>query len=82
MKHHGGGLSPPSRGRFGERIQEISDFWSALRVSDELGAANWTVLEPLERQVTEALSHNPPNLAKAESLTAEAMLLITGNYNL
>lgn len=82
MKIHGTGLSPPSSGQLGKRIQEIIDFWSDLRVSDEVGAANLTVLETLERQVTEALNHNPPDLAKAESLTAMALHLILGNTDL
>ena len=60
----------------------IVDFWNRLRVCDETGKTSWEVLEPLEREVTECLSSSPRDLGRAWSITAKAMLLITGQYDL
>jgi hypothetical protein len=61
---------------FDEVIRLIVEFWNQLRVCEELGATNWGVLEPIEREVTECLYRQPRDIRKAESLTALAMLLI------
>lgn len=61
-----------------ERIRLIAEFWNQLRCSDELGATNWEALEPLEREVTECLYQKPPDIARAESLTALALQMIAG----
>lgn len=63
---------------FDETIRFIAEFWSNLRVCEELGATNWRVLEPIEREVTECLYKAPGDIGRAESLTALAMLLIAG----
>jgi len=39
-------------------------------------------LEPLEQLVTEYLDHDPPDIRWAESLTAQAALLIEGRSDL
>jgi hypothetical protein len=76
------GLSPkpdhPGRGR----VQHIAEFWNRLRVCEEIGRTSWEELEPLEREVTECLSREPPDIDRADSLTAKAMLLIVGRYEL
>lgn len=69
-----GELTDPSE----DEIRRIVEFWNQLRVCEELGATNWEVLEPIEREVTECLYWSPYDVRKAESLTALAMLLIAG----
>lgn len=72
-------LSPgDAERRGGERARRIVEFWNALR-TEELDAARWEVLEPIERQVTECLDRRTPRIAEAESLTAQAMVLLVGN---
>lgn len=61
------------------RVEFIIDFWSQLRISDDTGMTTWEELGPLERAVTDSLARS--DLAKAESLTAQAMLLIAGQFN-
>ena len=61
-----------------ERIRRIAEFWNKSRVCDELGATNWRALEPIERQVTECLYKKPPDVGRAESLTALALLILDG----
>jgi len=73
------GLSPgklPTRAD--DRFRQIADWWSQLRIGDDSGATTWEVLDALERQVTECLTRDPPDVAKAESVTAKAALLIAG----
>jgi hypothetical protein len=60
------------------RLQQIVIFWNKLRTSGETGETTWEVLEPLEQQVTECLESDPPDIRRAESLTAKAAFLIEG----
>lgn len=69
----------PVRDSDEERIRRLIEFWNQLRVSDDTGMTSWKILEPLERQVTEALSRRTRrDIALAESRTALAKLRITG----
>lgn len=61
------------------RRQLILEFWSALYEDGESGAATWEALDRLHERVTTALYRRPPDIGLAESLTAEAMLLIDGH---
>jgi hypothetical protein len=61
-----------------DEIRELIEFWNQVRVCEELGAASWGVLEPLERAVTEALLQEPPDIVRARSLTAQAFCYISG----
>lgn len=61
-----------------DEVELISLFWNQLRVTDEFGAATWEALEEFERKVTECLARRPRDLERARSLTAQAMLLISG----
>jgi hypothetical protein len=71
------GPSPsPSTRNDEERRSRIAEFWSRLRVCEDLGATSWEVLEPIELEVTDCLSRDPPDIARAESHTAKAFLLI------
>ena len=65
-----------------ERIDRMVEFWSAVRINDDPGSTNWGVLENLERQVTDCLAVQPPDVEFAERLTAYAMLLMTGQMSL
>lgn len=64
------------------QTQQIVEFWSQLRVGGETGATTWDVLESIELKVTDCLARRPPDVANAGSLTAFAMLLITGGSEL
>jgi len=56
----------------------MTEFWKPLPTCDELGATPWEALE-LEQQVTDCLCEVPPDIDRAESLTALAMLLLARN---
>lgn len=60
------------------RIQQIVGFWNGLRVCGESGAATWEELERLEHEVTDCLAAELPDVDRAESLTACAMLRVAG----
>lgn len=60
------------------REQSVIDFWNALSCESDAGETTWGVLEGLQSQVTECLSRSVIDLAKAESLTALAALLMSG----
>ena len=61
-----------------KKLRDIEDFWNQFNSSDELAAAHWGVLGPLEREVTEALYRNPPDIVAAWSATARAWAHLTG----
>jgi type IV secretory pathway ATPase VirB11/archaellum biosynthesis ATPase len=57
----------------------IKEFWTALFDEGDAGATTWEALDRLSERVTTALRQRPPNICLAESLTAEAALLIAGH---
>ena len=61
-----------------ERVRRIVEFWNQLRICDELGATNWRALEPIERLVTDCLYKERPDIGRAESYSALALLMIAG----
>jgi hypothetical protein len=69
---------PDDPGDLGNRSQPLVDFWNALRISGDSGATTWEELEKLEHEVTDCLAGQMPDVERAESLTARAMLLIAG----
>jgi hypothetical protein len=75
------GLSPAIDHLSRVRIQRIVAFWNEVQVCEETGSTSWEALEPLEREVTECLSRDPPDIDRAESQTAKAMFLIVGQDN-
>jgi hypothetical protein len=81
MKTHCAKSSPDDPPNYEERRQQVVDFWNDLRICGDTGATTWEVLEPLERQATECLDYDPPDLRAAESITAQAALLIAGCYD-
>jgi hypothetical protein len=78
----GNSLSTSIKRRTEERIRQIVEFWNQLRVSEELGATTWDVLEPLERTVTDAFAKQRPDLVEADAATAKALFHIFGQENL
>ncbi len=63
----------------GSRLALIADFWSAVHISGDTGATDWTTLDEIEREVTEAMYGATPDVSQAESLTFKAFFLISGN---
>ena len=59
-------------------IAEISRFWDKRSIDDETGVTTREVLDEIERQVTDCLYQRPPDIPRARSLTARALLLIAG----
>lgn len=82
MYEHCSGIPPGMLLTEQERIDWIVEFWNALRINDDPGSTNWEVLENLECQVTGCLAVQPPDVDRAERLTANAMLLMTGQMSL
>jgi hypothetical protein len=75
-------LLPDDPGRLALRRQLIVDWWCDLHNFGEPGRASWEELGRLEQQVTDSLAKARPDICRAESLTAEAMLLIAGYSDL
>jgi hypothetical protein len=67
------GLSPQ------ERLRIIANIWNEIQSSGFYGAANQVVVDEISRQVTDAMSHNPPDVNRAEQLTFYALHLINGD---
>ncbi len=63
------------------RIQRIVEFWNDVGFRDDAGATTWDVLRSLERVVSESLMNSPPNLPKADAVTARAARLLDGELN-
>ena len=81
MNAHCTNLSPDDPQIVEARRQQLVEFWNELRTCGDPGATTWEVLEPLERQATEYLDNDPPDIRGAESTTAQAALLIAGCHN-
>jgi len=58
--------------------KRINTFWNELRITDDIGVTSWEVLRPIEREVTECLNKQVPDVSRAMSLTYRAYLLIAG----
>jgi len=56
----------------------ICEFWTALYDEGDAGATTWEALDRLRDRVTTLLDERPPDLGLAESLTARAALMISG----
>jgi hypothetical protein len=62
-----------------DRIRRLVSLWNELDVHGESGATTLEVLESLRLQVTDCLAADPPDITRAESITAHAFLLIAGS---
>jgi hypothetical protein len=65
-----------------DRLHQIHEFWRLVYVGEDPGEANWGELDALYGEVTAALTKTPMDIAKAESLTVYAGLLMTGQTEL
>lgn len=70
--------SPAEAPTLESRRQSLVDWWMELEMSGDAGATNWEVLDVLRDCVTSCLGHDPPDIDRAESYTAQAMLLVGG----
>ena len=61
-----------------ERRQRIVDWWLDLSRGGDAGAATWEVLESIQDRVTASICGSPPDIRSAESLTALAFALVSG----
>jgi hypothetical protein len=75
------GLSPGGPGNE-ERLQVLLEFWNALSCQDGAGETTWSELEEVQTRVADCLSRRPTDLKEAERLTAQAALLLAGDYDL
>ncbi len=75
-------LSPGSSVEDRERIRRIAEFWNDYATHDDPGETTREVLEQLQQEVTDCLYGNPPDINRAEGLTAKALWLLTGNDKL
>jgi hypothetical protein len=71
-------LSPDRPQESDARRQQLIEFWNGLRTCGDSGATTWEVLDALESEVTGCLYRSPRDIDRAESLTAQAALLIVG----
>jgi len=78
MDDHFNGLSPGGPLDHEHRLRQVIDFWNVFSCLPDAGGTTWGVLEEVQAQVSDCLSREPPDLARAESLTAYAALLISG----
>jgi len=74
------GLSPGRKDHSNAHLARIRAWWSDWRICGTSGASTWEKLEELERDVTECLQESPPDVRKADRLTAEAMMRISGQW--
>jgi len=78
MANHFNGLSPGGPGDREHRLRQVIDFWNRLSCLRDAGGTTWGVLEEVQAEVSDCLSRERPDLERAESLTAYAGLLISG----
>jgi hypothetical protein len=78
MKTICAGLSPALSATDRERIQRLVDFWNVYMADGDSGETTKEVLEELQREVTDCLYRDPPDINLAERWTARAFHLIEG----
>jgi hypothetical protein len=78
MVGHFSGLSPGVPGDAQQRLQWVIAFWNGLSCCEDAGETTWGVLEDLQAQVSNCLRGDSVDLECAESLTAKAAMLISG----
>src|SRR4051794_34945925 len=78
MKIRFGGLSPGCSLKQRQRVEGVITFWNALSCSEDAGETTWGILEDLQARVSNCLCNDPLEVEQAESLTALAALLMSG----
>lgn len=61
------------------RREALVEWWTQLERDGDCGSTTWEVLDPIRDRVTACLGFSPPQLDRAEHLTALALRLITGD---
>jgi hypothetical protein len=61
-----------------ERAKRIATLWNVIDSNNDIGGANPEVLERLRHEVSDCLYQVPPEIVRAEELTAQVLLLISG----
>ena len=69
------GLSPE------DRLRIVADIWNEIQTNGQYGMADQVVVDEISREVTDAMSQNPADINRAESLTFVALHLISGNID-
>jgi hypothetical protein len=72
------GPSPGDDPDYTSRLDWVAWFWQQLYVGENPGETTWEELAVLKRQIDSALAGSPPDVTRAETLTAYAMWLTTG----
>lgn len=72
------GLPPTLSATDRERIQLLVDFWNGYMADGDSGHTTKEVLEESQREVTDCLYRDPPDISTAERLTARVFHLIEG----
>lgn len=57
----------------------VAQIWVEIHANGYSGATDWGVLREIETAVSDAMYCEPPEIARAESLTFRALHLIAGN---
>jgi hypothetical protein len=78
MENHLYDPSPGQSPSLLQRLHQILGFWEQLDVGGSPGETKSRELEPLKVEVMAALKREPMDVTTAESLTAYAALLLTG----
>jgi hypothetical protein len=78
MKHHCSGVPPGELVTQQDQINDYVEFWQTLLQSDDPGSTTWEVLEYFYYRVSLCLGKSPPEIDLVETLTAQAMLHMTG----
>ena len=61
-----------------ERKRQLALVWNELDNSRDSGATTLEVVESHRLQVTDCLAGDPPDIGRADSITAHVLLLISG----
>lgn len=69
------GLSPE------DRLRMIAQIWNEIQTSEDYGLANQVVVDEISQRVADAMSQDPADVDRAESLTFLALHLIAGNID-
>jgi hypothetical protein len=62
-----------------ERLRFIANIWNEIQANEYYGSANQVVVEETSRQVTDAMSQQPPDVDRAEELTFYVLHVINGD---
>ncbi len=82
MTSRNDGLPPEDARALDAQWGRILAFWGDVDASDDTGQTTRDVLDQLRSEVMECLRRAPPDIGRAESFSAKAYHLMTGQANL